>query len=172
VALTIRSPAFHHLGPIPTKYTCEGENVSPALDWTDVPAGTRSFVLIVDDPDAPDPAAPQRTWVHWVVYNIPASATGLPAHASALPPSTECGFNDWNHAAWAGPCPPVGRHHYFFKLYALDTVFPYLPNATKVDIEAAMSGHILEQGELIGTYEKGKPRSGKTSHHREQPVGA
>lgn len=154
---TLRSPAFHDGGEIPVTHTCEGENLSPPLVWTGVPHGTRSFVLIVDDPDAPDPAAPKRTWVHWVVYNIPGSSTGLPNRSQALPLGSECGLNDWNQATYGGPSPPIGRHRYFFKLYALDTQLSHLPDAKKPDIEAAMAGHILDRTELIGTYAKQRP---------------
>jgi Raf kinase inhibitor-like YbhB/YbcL family protein len=119
-----------------------------------VPAGTRSLALIVDDPDAPDPAAPKRTWVHWVVCNIPATATGITSDAKPLPAGAECGLNDWGRPDYGGPCPPVGKHRYFFKLYALDTLFGSVSGWTKSDVEAAMAGHILDKAELMGTYEK------------------
>jgi Raf kinase inhibitor-like YbhB/YbcL family protein len=154
--LTLSSTAFTHNGGIPARYTCEGDDITPALDWENIPANTRSLVLIVDDPDAPDPEAPQRTWVHWVLYNLPPEATGLPeGTASAdLPAGTGEGLNDWNRPGYGGPCPPVGRHHYFHKLYALDTRLPEMGSPTKADIEAAMAGHIIAQTELVGTYEK------------------
>jgi hypothetical protein len=156
MALTISSPAFANSGEIPSKYTCEGRDLAPPLVWSGAPAGTRSLALIVDDPDAPDPAAPKRTYVHWVLYDIPPTATGLPEAATAedLPPGTREGRNDWNRTGYGGPCPPIGRHRYFFKLYALDTVLPDLGTPTKAELEAAMRGHILAHAELIGTYQK------------------
>ncbi len=152
--MTITSEAFSHNGEIPSKYTCEGQDVSPPLSWSGLPAGTKSLVLIVDDPDAPDPAAPRMTWVHWVLYNIPATASGLPEAVKTLPPGTREGLNDWRRTGWGGPCPPVGRHRYFFKLYALDTVLPDLGAATKPKVEEAMKGHVLARAELVGTYQK------------------
>jgi Raf kinase inhibitor-like YbhB/YbcL family protein len=157
VTLTITSAAFTQQGQIPAKYTCEGQDVSPPLSWSSAPAGARSFVLIVDDPDAPDPAAPRMTWVHWVLYNIPVDAHALPEAAKALPTGTREGRNDWQRTGYGGPCPPIGRHRYFYKLYALDTVLPDLGQPTKAKLEAAMKGHVLEQAELIGTYQKQRP---------------
>lgn len=153
--LTITSPAFDHEGPIPGRYTCDGEDVSPALHWSGAPDGTRSFALIVQDPDAPDPAAPERIYVHWVLYDIPLAASGLDEDVSddALPSGTRIGTNDWGKREWGGPCPPIGRHRYFFKLYALDTMLGELGAATRDDVERAMEGHILEATELMGTYE-------------------
>ncbi|HVZ31998.1 MAG TPA: YbhB/YbcL family Raf kinase inhibitor-like protein [Polyangiaceae bacterium] len=151
--MRLESPAFRHKGEIPRKYTCEGENVSPPLSWSSVPAGAQSLALIVDDPDAPDPKAPKMTWVHWVVYDIPTSASGLPEHAKSLPSGAREGTNDWKRAGYGGPCPPIGRHRYFFKLYALDTQIGQ--NAlSKPKLEAAMKGHVLASAELIGMYEK------------------
>jgi len=156
MSLTITSPDFADGGSIPAVHTCEGANTSPALFWSGVPAGTKSLALIVDDPDAPDPAAPQRTWVHWVLYNIPPDANGLPVAAQAqdLPPGTRNGVNDWKQAGYGGPCPPIGRHRYFFKLYALGTELPELGQVTKAELQKAMDLHIIEQAELIGTYQK------------------
>lgn len=151
---TLSSTAFAHQGAIPTKYTCEGADVSPPLTWIDLPSGTKSLALIVDDPDAPDPAAPKMTWVHWVLYNLPPTVNGLPECVSALPPGTQQGMNDWRRTGYGGPCPPIGRHRYFHKLYALDTVLPDLGRPTKVILEKTMSGHILGQAELVGTYQK------------------
>jgi len=110
----------------------------------------------VDDPDAPDPAAPQRTWVHWVLYDIPPDAGGLPQGVApgVLPPGTREGLNDWGRTGYGGPCPPIGRHRYFHKLYALDTVLEGLAQPTKAQVEATMKGHVLDQAELIGTYQK------------------
>ena len=156
MALELRSPAFTDGSEIPAQYTCEGEDMSPPLEWSGVPAGTRSLVLIVDDPDAPDPAAPRMTWVHWVLYNLPPDATGLPeAVASrALPAGTGEGLNDWKRTGYGGPCPPIGRHRYFHKLYALDTSLAGLSRPTKAQIESAMQGHVIERAELVGTYQK------------------
>jgi Raf kinase inhibitor-like YbhB/YbcL family protein len=154
--LTLTSTAFAHLGEIPQRCTCEGADRAPALVWTGLPAGTRSLALIVDDPDAPDPAAPKMTYVHWVLYNIPPSCPGLPEGVAAadLPADTREGLNDWKRTGYGGPCPPIGRHRYFHKLYALDTVLPDLGKATKARLEAAMAGHQLDRAELMGTYQK------------------
>jgi Raf kinase inhibitor-like YbhB/YbcL family protein len=155
--LTLTSTSFTQGGSIPAKYTCEGPDVSPALAWNGVPEGTRSLALIVDDPDAPDPKAPKMTWVHWLLYNLPAGTKGLPEGVSEkdLPGGTRAGVTDYKKTAWGGPCPPIGRHRYFFKLYALDTVLPDLKNPNKAALEKAMEGHILARTELMGTYEKG-----------------
>lgn len=152
----ITSPAFAEGTSIPAKYTCEGDDISPPLAWSGVPDGTKRLVLIVDDPDAPDPAAPQRTWVHWVAYDIPADAAeiGEDANANGLPAGTKTGLNDWKRADYGGPCPPIGRHRYFFKLYALDTTLDDLNSPTKADVVAAMKGHVLGEAQIIGTYQK------------------
>lgn len=156
MTLTITSTAFAPNATIPARYTCEGNDVSPPLAWSGAPAGTRSFALIVDDPDAPDPAAPSMTWVHWVLYDIPTTAGGLPEAVApgALPAGTREGVNDWGRAGYGGPCPPVGRHRYFHKLYALDTLLPDLRRPDKAALEKAMHGHVLAQATLIGTYQK------------------
>lgn len=156
MAMTITSPAFSHNEEIPERYTCDGLDVSPPLDWSGVPAGTHSLVLIVDDPDAPDPAEPKMTWVHWVLYNIPPNAEGLSEDVSEqdLPSVTRQGLNSWEKTGYGGPCPPVGRHRYFFKLYALDTDLSELDKPTKEQLEQAMQGHVLEKAELIGTYQR------------------
>ena len=157
MALTIKSPVFAEDGSIPTRYTCDGEDVSPPLAWADVPAGTQSLALIVDDPDAPDPKAPKRVWVHWVLYNLGPNAGGLheeTAGTGSLPPGAREGRNDWDRTGYGGPCPPIGRHSYFFNLYALDTVLPDLGRPRKADLEQAMKGHILAQAEMIGTYQR------------------
>jgi len=156
--MTLTSPAFSHQASIPAEFTCEGRDISPALAWQDLPPGTRSLVLIVDDPDAPDPRAPKTVWVHWVLYNLPPDSTGLPQAVPPrqLPAGTGEGLNDWGRTGYGGPCPPIGRHRYFFKLYALDRVLPDLGRPRKADVERAMEGHVLQKTELVGTYEKGK----------------
>jgi len=158
MALEITSSSFAHQGEIPRKYTCEGTDVSPPLSWSGIPGGTKSLALIVEDPDAPDPAAPKMTWIHWVLYNIPPTTSGLPeaVASSNLPPGTLEGKNDWNRTGYGGPCPPIGRHRYFHKLYALDTVLPDLGKPSKAALEKAMEGHTLGRAELIGTYRKAK----------------
>jgi Raf kinase inhibitor-like YbhB/YbcL family protein len=157
MALKITSPAFEDGGTMPTRFTCEGQDFSPPLAWSGVPSGAQSLVLIIDDPDAPDPKAPRMTWVHWVLYDLPASSTGLAEGASpdGLPPGTKAGRNDFKRTAYGGPCPPIGRHRYFHKLYALDTKLGGLSNPSKVEVEAAMQGHVLAQAQIMGTYQKG-----------------
>jgi len=130
---------------------------APPLAWADPPAATKSFALIVDDPDAPDPRAPKTVWVHWVVANLPAATRALP-EAGPLPPGAAEGLNDWKRPGWNGPCPPIGRHRYFFKLYALDAVLPRLDRPTKAELESAMAGHVLAEAQLVGTYQKKQPR--------------
>ncbi|HEX9202607.1 MAG TPA: YbhB/YbcL family Raf kinase inhibitor-like protein [Vicinamibacteria bacterium] len=156
MGFALTSPAFGPGGAIPALFTCEGSDVSPPLEWTGPPAGTKSLVLIVDDPDAPDPRAPRMTWVHWVLYNLPPPGSRLAqgVRASDLPAGTREGTNDWKRTGYGGPCPPIGRHRYFHKLYALDVVLPDLGPATKTEVEKAMEGHVLGKAELIGTYEK------------------
>ena len=156
MALTIDSSAFQPGGSIPRKHTCEGDDLSPPLTWRGQPDATRSFALIVDDPDAPDPKAPKMTWVHWVLYDIPVTANGLAegVKASALPGGTREGMNDFGRTAYGGPCPPIGRHRYFFKLYALDIALPDLGQPDKRRLERAMKGHVLAQQQLVGTYAK------------------
>lgn len=155
MALNITSPAFSPNAPIPVKYTCDGADVSPALSWTGVPAGAKSMVLIMDDPDAPS-----GTWVHWVLYDLPASATGIP---EGFPKKEKLdsgakhglcwGVNSFSRVGYHGPCPPPGApHHYVFKLYAIDTMLGIAPRATKTDVVKAMKGHVLAEGEIVGTY--------------------
>jgi hypothetical protein len=158
MSLTLQSTAFAADGAIPSRYTCEGDDVSPPLAWSGAPAGTKSFALIVDDPDAPDPAAPRMTWVHWVLHDMPATATGLAEgiDPGSLPPGTREGVNDWGRTGYGGPCPPIGRHRYFHKLYALDTVLGDLGRPRKTALEKAMQGHILAEAVLVGTYQKGR----------------
>jgi Raf kinase inhibitor-like YbhB/YbcL family protein len=152
--MRLTSPAFTPGGSLPAVYTCEGKDVSPPLHWTQPPQGTKSFALIVDDPDAPDPQHPRTTWVHWVLYNVPPSTDALPEGVTALPAGTREGRNDWKRTGYGGPCPPIGRHRYFFKLYALDTEFADLNGPSKSALETAMQGHVLARAELVGTYQK------------------
>jgi Raf kinase inhibitor-like YbhB/YbcL family protein len=156
MALALTSSAFTHNGPIPKDYTCQGTDTSVPLAWSGLPPATKSLAVIVDDPDAPDPAAPKMTWVHWVLYNIAPDATGLPqgVKPAELPRGTREGLNDWKRTGYGGPCPPIGMHRYFHKLYALDVVLPDLGKPTKAQLEQAMKGHVLAQFELIGTYKK------------------
>ncbi|HTJ45760.1 MAG TPA: YbhB/YbcL family Raf kinase inhibitor-like protein [Kofleriaceae bacterium] len=150
--ITVKSSAFEANGSIPSEHTCEGADRSPPIAWEGAPAEAKSVALIVDDPDAPDPAAPKRIWVHWVVGGLPVAGA---IEAGSLPAGAKVGKNDWGKAAWGGPCPPIGRHRYFFKVYALDAAI----DATGLDKAAlvkAMDGHVLARGELIGTYQKKK----------------
>lgn len=157
MALTLTSADFPAGGSIPAIFTCDGANKSPALSWSDIPADTKSLAFILDDPDAPDPAAPKRTWVHWVLYNIPPQTNRLHAGVrdAELPAGTQAGLNDWKNTHYGGPCPPIGRHRYVHKLYALDVVLPDLGNPTKAQLEQAMQGHVKAQAELVGTYQRG-----------------
>ena len=156
MTLTLTSSAFSDGGGIPEQYTCDGADISPPLDWSGMPEGTRSLALVVDDPDAPDPAAPRMTWVHWVVFNIPPDVGGLSENAdeTGYPAGAGVGLNDWKRAAYGGPCPPVGKHRYFHKLYALDVILSGLDSPTKADLEAAMKGHVIAEAQLVGTYQK------------------
>jgi Raf kinase inhibitor-like YbhB/YbcL family protein len=160
MALVIRSSAFGEGQEIPPVYTCDGRDISPPLSWSGLPAEAKSLALIVDDPDAPDPAAPKMTWVHWIIYNLSPSLTGLPVavRITALPAGAREGLNGWRNTKYSGPCPPVGRHRYFFKLYALDAVLPNLKRPTKGRLEEAMREHIVAQATLIGTYQHTLPR--------------
>jgi hypothetical protein len=160
MTLKVTSSAFQQGGSIPAKYTCEGQDVSPPLAWAGVPASAKSIAMIVDDPDAPDPAKPQRVYVHWVLYNIPGGISSLSENASksGLPKGAVQGKNDWGKPQYGGPCPPIGRHRYFFKVYALDTELTGLSGATKADVERAIKGHIVDSGELVGTYQKSGTR--------------
>lgn len=154
MSMKLTSAAFAANASIPPRHTCQGDDVAPPLQWTGVPPNARSLALIVDDPDAPDPAAPQRTWVHWVLYNLPVAANGLPEKAAPLPAGTREGRNDWQRTGYGGPCPPKGRHRYFFKLYALDVELPDLHEPDKAALLKGMEGHVVAQAELIGTYQK------------------
>jgi Raf kinase inhibitor-like YbhB/YbcL family protein len=151
--LQITSTAFAEGQPIPQKYTCQGSDISPPLAWTNIPANVKSFALIMDDPDAP-----VGTWVHWVLYDLPATATQMPENtpkSQQLPNGAKQGLNTWPHLGYGGPCPPPGKpHRYFFKLYALDTMLNLKPGVTKKEVEAAMKGHVLAEGQLMGTYQR------------------
>lgn len=156
MALTLASASFPPKGMISSRHTCDGADISPQLAWAGLPAGTQSLVLIVDDPDAPDPAAPTMTWVHWVLYNLPPSATGLDEGVKVgnLPPGTRLGLNDWKRTGYGGPCPPIGKHRYVHKLFALDVLLPDLQQPTKSRLEVAMQGHVLARAELVGHYQR------------------
>ncbi|HEY5603468.1 MAG TPA: YbhB/YbcL family Raf kinase inhibitor-like protein [Gammaproteobacteria bacterium] len=156
MTMILTASDFQHNTEIPSDYTCEGEDISPALAWKGVPAAAKSLVLIVDDPDAPDPAAPRMTWVHWLLYNIPPGVHELPqgVSPSELPAGALQGINDWRRTGYGGPCPPIGRHRYFHKLFALDKILPDLRKPGKAELEKAMQGHIIAYAELIGTYKK------------------
>jgi Raf kinase inhibitor-like YbhB/YbcL family protein len=153
---TLRSESFVDGTEMPVENTADGADRSPPLSWSGAPAGTKSLALIVDDPDAPDPENPRTTWVHWVVVDLPPSAEGIGAGASAstLPKPAREGRNDWKRLGWGGPNPPIGRHRYFHKLYALDTMLPALEHPTKQELERAMKGHVLAEARLVGTYQK------------------
>lgn len=155
-AMELTSPAFAAGAAIPPKHTCEGGDVSPPLRWSEVPPGARSLALIVEDPDAPDPAKPQRLWIHWVLYDLDPKASGLAegAGAEAAPGGARQGLNDWGRVGYGGPCPPIGRHRYFFRLYALDDVLGDLGAPDRAGVERAMEGHVLARAELMGTYQK------------------
>lgn len=157
--MDLSSTAFTQGGDIPRRCTCEGDDLAPPLAWSGVPERTRSLALIVDDPDAPDPAAPTTTWVHWVLFDIPPIAAAIPEGGQPLPDGAREGLNDWQRTGYGGPCPPIGRHRYFFKLYALDALLPSLNRPTKAELERAMQGHVLAQAQLVGTYQKGKARA-------------
>jgi Raf kinase inhibitor-like YbhB/YbcL family protein len=154
--LTITSSAFGNGEAIPARYTCDGQNVSPPLQWSGVPPTSKSLVLIVDDPDAPDPQAPKMTWVHWLLYNLPPSSNSLVEGITAaqLPAGSREGKNDWKRLGYGGPCPPIGRHRYYHKIFALDVTLPDLKQPTKAALEKAMEGHIVGRGEVIGTYQR------------------
>ncbi len=154
MVFTLTSGAFDDGGQIPARYTCEGEDVSPPLAWSGAPPATKSYALIVDDPDAPDPDNPRMTWVHWIVFNLPPDSEGLGEAVEQMPGDGAQGVNDWKRADYGGPCPPIGRHRYFHKLYALDAVLSGLSQPTKDELTEAMQGHVLAEVQLVGTYEK------------------
>lgn len=151
--MELYSNAFNNNDSIPSKYTCEGKNISPQLHWKDIPAETKSFALIMDDPDAP-----MGTWVHWVLYNLPADTRSLDEDATKLPPGTETGINSWRKNEYGGPCPPAGGpHHYNFKLYALNTMLDISGNITSEKLQGAMKDHVLATVTLVGTYGRSNP---------------
>lgn len=152
-ALVLTSSAFAEGGEIPERFTCDGRGDSWPLAWRGVPAGTRSLALLVHDPDAPDPARPERDWVHWVVYNLPVDAGGI-AEGGPLPAGALEGRNDWRQRGWRGPCPPSGKHRYLSELYALDVVLPDLARPMRAELEAAIAGHVLATARLIGRYQR------------------
>ncbi len=152
MSFTLESMTFQNNGPIPIACTCDGANTSPGLHWTGAPESTQSFALIVDDPDAPDPLNPKMTYVHWVLFNIPPNVTNLPEGVSVLPNGTREGLNDQKKTGYTGPCPPIGTHRYYHKLYALGTMLDIPGTPTKDDLLKAMEGHILGQATLMGTY--------------------
>jgi Raf kinase inhibitor-like YbhB/YbcL family protein len=156
VALTITSPAFAPGTAIPARFTCQGEDLSPPLIISGVPPGTKSLALIVDDPDAPDPAAPKMVYVHWVLYDLPPSTVALAEGLAPgrMPAGTRDGLNDWNRTGYGGPCPPIGRHRYFHKLFALDCVVGDRGPLRKTELLAAIEGHVLASAQLMGTYQK------------------
>ncbi len=150
--ISVTSKEFSEAGLIPKKFTCDGKDVSPSLSWTGIPAGARSIALICDDPDAP-----MGTWVHWVVYNMPAEVKGLPEGVTAtngLPSGATQGINDFRKYDYGGPCPPSGTHRYYFKIYALDTQLDLKAGASKSELLKAMEGHIMSQGQLMARYKR------------------
>jgi Raf kinase inhibitor-like YbhB/YbcL family protein len=149
MAMNISSDAFKSDSSIPAKYTCDAENISPSLTWSDIPAEAKSLVLIMDDPDAP-----RGTWDHWIIYNIPTNAKGLPENVKTLPAGAAMGHNSWDKPTYGGPCPPNGEHRYYFKLYALDKMLTLDPGTKKEGVLEAMHGHILGEAELMGRYKR------------------
>jgi Raf kinase inhibitor-like YbhB/YbcL family protein len=152
--LTLTSPAYAEDADIPARYTSDGEDLSPPLAFAGLPTGTASLALIIEDPDAPDPAAPQRTWVHWIVYNIPATTRALAENAArrGLPPGAHTGRNDWGRRGYGGPSPPIGRHRYVHRLLALDTLLEDLDGPDRAALERAIAGHVLEEARLTARY--------------------
>ena len=149
-ALQVSSSSFKEGQPVPRQYTCDGVNISPSLEWTGVPKNAKTIALIADDPDAPG-----GTWVHWVFYNLPAANIGLVENLPAdenLKAGGYQGKNDFGKFGYGGPCPPAGTHRYYFKVYAIDRELPLKAGATKAELLKAMEGHVLSQGQLMGTY--------------------
>ncbi len=152
MTLALTSPAFAHRADMPRVHTCQGEDTSPPLRIAGVPKGAKSLVLTMDDPDAPDPKAPKLVWDHWVVFDIPPTMHEILENTS--PPGARVAKNGWGRNDYGGPCPPIGKHRYFFTLYALDKALGLPASATKADVLKAAQGHVLEKTELIGMYEK------------------
>lgn len=154
MALMLESPSFENRGPLPARFAKDFDNTSPPLRWRGEPGGTKSYALVVEDPDAPDPRSPQKTFCHWVVYDIPPIAHELPEAASSrgLPNGAEQGDNDWGEPAYGGPQPPVGRHRYFFRLLALDTLLP-VQSYDRDHLLRAVEGHVLEEAQLVATFD-------------------
>ena len=152
--MKLSSPSFRDSGSIPKIHSCSGGDIAPALQWSNLPPNTQSLALIVDDPDVPNRHRPAMTWTHWVLYNIPSTVSGLPENTNAhnLPAGTLEGQNSWKSTGYRGPCPPVGIHRYFFKLYALDSQLPDLHKPKKEALERAMGGHIIGRAVLVGKY--------------------
>lgn len=149
MTLQIKSGAFDQGALIPTKYTCDGGDLSPPLSWSGIPAGTKSLALVMDDPDAP-----VGNWDHWILFNLPPQINGFEENMKSVPAGTISGKNSWKRLGYGGPCPPDREHRYFFKLYALDTLFDLKEGITKKELEAAMQNHILEKAELMGRYDR------------------
>ena len=149
MTMKITSSAFSDGDELPEKYTCDGEGVSPPIQWEGVPAGTKSFVIIYDDPDASS-----GIWDHWVLYNLPATASSLPENMHELPQGTQTGLNSWPDSGYGAPCPPSGEHHYIFHLYALDTMLNLPDKATSKQVREAMKEYILEEATLTGIYKR------------------
>jgi len=163
--LVLHSPAFSDGAAMPAEFTVDGADVSPPLAFGGVPGGAKSLALLVDDPDAPDPAKPLRTWCHWIVFNLPPACGGLPAGVgrAALPDGSGLGRNDSGSVSWRGPAPPVGRHRYVFRLFALDLRLPSAEAPSRADLLAAIAGHVIDEATWTGTYERatrGGPRRG------------
>lgn len=160
--MTLSSPSFGHGDLIPRNHTADGLDRSPPMAWSNLPRSTRSLALVVEDPDAPDPAAPQRIFTHWILYNLPPDSGHLDVAIGRgqLPPGTQVGSNDFGHQAYGGPAPPIGRHRYFFRLFALDTELPATLGAVdRAALMRAMQGHVLEEAELMATYERERVRA-------------
>jgi Raf kinase inhibitor-like YbhB/YbcL family protein len=153
-SLKLESAAFTHNGDMPARFTCDGAETPPPLAWSGLPNATKSLALIVEDPDVPDPKAPKYTFVHWVLYNLPPTVGGMAEGMQTLPPGTLEALNNTKHTGYKGPCPPIGKHRYIHKLYALDTVLPDLNKPNKAQLEQAMAGHVLAETALIGLYER------------------
>lgn len=154
MVVVVSSPSFQHEQAIPRRYTGEGEDVSPSLEWRGVPGNAVSLALLVEDPDAPDPQAPERVYTHWLVFNLPPDVTGLAEAADELPGDARQGLNDFGELGYRGPCPPTGRHHYHFRVFVLDQMLD-LERPGRDEFLRAIDGHVLDEGDLVGTYEKG-----------------